>query len=106
MSGGGTTAMSITCKRIDLSGAGPSSDPGNIPAKGVIEKNLFDSSSLSINEDLDQVFFNFIFHSAVNEALYEVTYYYNISPLNVNYPIYDQLKQQLLYIGYLTYCNL
>lgn len=111
MSGGQTTACNVKVERHFLSSIpkiGSIDSPENmiyeLTEKSVVTQNNADLTVLRIEHSLDSLFiFSLDLYDFDEREKYEISYYYNISTINMNYKIYENLKKHLLYTSFLAY---
>ncbi|MBB6481508.1 hypothetical protein [Spirochaeta isovalerica] len=111
MTGGQTTAMNIRFEKKDLLSIpeiGSFHNPENLvyelTEESVITKNNADLTVLRINEEQDNPFtFSLTLYDFEESVEYKISYFYNISQINLNYDIWEHLKAIVLYTSFLSY---
>lgn len=76
----------------------------DISKLGVTKINHAKKTVLEFLENTEDLFiFNLKLYDEQIKTVYTINYYYNISPINMNYKIFDQLKKHLLYYALFSY---
>lgn len=105
MAGGQTTAISINATRLAFNQDLVKSEYTDISNIGVVAKNKFDQTFISLKDEKDSFRLELFFINRSKNILYQMTYNYYISSTNMNYKIFKDLKAHLVNISLLTYRN-